>query len=393
MKKKFPFRDILYVWFPKYIWIALVLALILYSFGGFYTETGALLLNYIAFYIFGYIAVFIHEAGHIIFAKLAGAKPIRIELGSDYYMYGLKIKDFKIVMKSNFNVGFAYSVFEKPTKIKKIISSSGGFLMNFLVVAIIYLLFGFSFEFHRFVPLTDFAMANLLLGLLSFVPFTYNKRKNDALNILRLILNKEKLRCDAENTMNFLQAVDYYEEKEYEKAIPFYLKLQNSKDYAELSSINLAVCYSKLNKTDESLEILQTVSDNLPPEKIEFKRYICNNIAWNYLLKNQAEKALEYAQKAYELDAKNTYVAGTYAGVLTELGEYEKAGRILVRHIDLGYYREDTFIKVLYLVYIYRQMGESKRAKKYMKYIRKHRDKPVGSDHKLIYERLMERIQ
>ena len=392
LKRKLSLKALLYVMISKPYRIMLVLGLGLYFLGGLYTEIGAFFLNFVTIIFFYRVAIFIHEAGHLFFAKLAGGTPLRIELGMGYYVYTRKIMDVQVVLKSKFDRGFAFFVFKKPSKLKHIIAAAGGFLTNFTIAALIYFLFGFSHT-HAYDPVSDFIFANVFAGVFSLIPMKYSGRNSDGLRILRLLFNKQILEVNADEAIKFYRAISLHENSAYPKAIPLYRELLESEGYGDLAKINLADCHYKTGETHISFEILNEMLDDFAPEKKEIYLYVYNNLAWHYILFDQPEKALENALSAYRIDPKNFFAKATYGISLIETGEYVQGGKLLVKDVNLSYFNRNMFIKALYLAYAYHQLDKPAKKAKYIKYIHKYRKELVDWDEKTAYNRIVEKMQ
>jgi len=392
LKKDIPWNSIVQVVFSRRHQVMLVVGLLLFTWGGLFTEAGALLLNFVTIIFFFRLAIIIHESGHLFFAKLMGGVPLRMELGTGYDVFIQKFFNIPIVLKSKFDRGLAYYIFKNPSKSKQIIATSGGFIFNFLMAGMAYYIFGLSFN-PPYNPAFDFIFTNSVSALFTFFPGEYNKRKTDGLRIFHILSNKEKLNYQADETIKFFRAINFHEQKNYQKALVLYKELFSSENYGNSSRLHGSDCYFKTGNTTMSFKYLQDLQNLIKPEKKILHLYLYNHLAWHYLLSGQTDKAHAYAGMSHQIDDTNVYASAIYGISLIETGKYLQGIKLLNKNINLSYYHSDIFIQVLYLMYASSRLKPRLQKNKYEKYIQKHRPKFTAYYEERIYNRIIPKIQ
>lgn len=101
---------------------------------------------------------------------------------------------------------------------------------------------------------------------------------------------------------------------------------QHSDDITALAA--LADRHSKLGHTEEVLRIYEKILEISPNNALAL-----NNVAW-LSLDSDPQKALRYAEKAYDIAAKSTRVIDTYSMALLKNGEPERALRLLEKALE-----------------------------------------------------------
>ncbi|NRB59157.1 MAG: M50 family metallopeptidase [Winogradskyella sp.] len=160
--------------FPVYYWLILMVGVVFL----FANQPNAyILLNLAATLFFIKIVVVIHEIGHLLFGKLVGGNPKRIVLGKSHQLKRFSILNVKIVLNKDFNGGFAFVTFPKgkKTKFNQFVLTSGGFLTNFLIAYLCFIIGGFNplflsgkygLDFN-----STFIITNILIGVFSLIPY------------------------------------------------------------------------------------------------------------------------------------------------------------------------------------------------------------------------------
>lgn len=126
------------------------------------------------------------------------------------------------------------------------------------------------------------------------------------------------------------------------------------------SRLVLAMSLQKWGMNDKSIEQYRLLKESQPDNVI-----VLNNLAWLYFLKNDA-RALDTAQRAYDLDAKRAEVADTYGWILLKMGDDpEKALQVLQQ----AYVNFPTSSEIGYHVAV--ALHEVKRDKEAVRTLRK----------------------
>lgn len=149
--------------------------------------TNILIGNLVGIFLFFPIILLIHEYGHAVFAKLLGAKTIKIQLGSGKKCF--RISNITVRKFYMFGGLCTWGGLRKNSKISRFFVFFGGVLFNMLSLLILYLLFRlhmfeWGFLHHVFVSYTLFAI------VLTLMPFQYKyngiELESDGKQILNL---------------------------------------------------------------------------------------------------------------------------------------------------------------------------------------------------------------
>ena len=115
------------------------------------------------------IVTLIHELGHAFFAKLFGAKEIKIELGTGKPL--IQTKSFQINQIFYWS-GFCYFNLDELTKhkkIKRIFILLGGAIFNLTTLGIMWILYSFELIPDHFIIKT-FMIVTLFIAIFSLLP-------------------------------------------------------------------------------------------------------------------------------------------------------------------------------------------------------------------------------
>lgn len=132
---------------------------------------------------------------------------------------------------------------------------------------------------------------------------------------------KDAEASDVPNARNWLGSLynntgwTYFDMKDYDKALTVFTKCQKWYEEKErppetaIAKWSIAKTLRMMDKTDDALEIQLTLLKNIEDGKAGSDGYVFEELMECYLLKNEKEKAAEYAGKAYELLSKDIWVA------------------------------------------------------------------------------------
>lgn len=107
----------------------------------------------------------------------------------------------------------------------------------------------------------------------------------------------------------------YFDMKDYDKAHAVFTKCKNWYEEKEspletaIAKWSIAKTLRMMGKTDEALEIQLALLKDIEDGKAGSDGYIYEELMECFLLKNEKEKAADYAGKAYELLSKDIWVA------------------------------------------------------------------------------------
>ncbi|MBU5453965.1 tetratricopeptide repeat protein [Caproiciproducens sp. MSJ-32] len=95
---------------------------------------------------------------------------------------------------------------------------------------------------------------------------------------------------------NFIEGNNFYNNKEYEKAIASYKRAIENGESTTCANYNLGVCYIKLKEYDRAIPYFKKAISMQKESKYFF------NLAYCYAMKNEIKKALINFNVAWALD-------------------------------------------------------------------------------------------
>lgn len=107
----------------------------------------------------------------------------------------------------------------------------------------------------------------------------------------------------------------YFDMKDYDKALTTFTKCKNWYEEKErpletaIAKWSIAKTLRMMGKTDEALEIQLALLKDIEDGKAGSDGYIYEELMECYIIKNEKEKAADFAGKAYELLSKDIWVA------------------------------------------------------------------------------------
>jgi len=387
---------------PKSYWIGLIIGILLRLPGGEYIILSNIILNITSILIFTKIGVIIHEIGHLLFAKMVNGKPRRLILGNGHEVSRFRLFNIKVVINTPFRGGFAFSSFDyqKFIKWRYLFYVSGGFLSNLILVLIIYQFSGFNIDAisgeYGIDLASAFIFSNSMLIISALIPYRISymgiKMPNDGLNIITLpFRNFTKLK-ERINTNNLLDAYEYFELKEYNKAIQIYEDYQKIDNSQLIVTINLSVMYMKKGEYLRSLDYLNSVIELLNDNKSKgYKALVHNNLAWLYLILKDYEKADSFSKIAIDLVPREKNFQGTRGSALIEKGEVEHGINMLLNLVDFKFPIGQTLAAAMYLCLGYSKLDKKKEITKYLDFVQTNIDK-LDIDEVKIWESIKDRI-
>ena len=388
--------------FPIPCWILLVIALIFRIGTNESLKYSNSILNFIAIFIFIKINVILHEAGHLLSAKIVGGEPRRMVLGKGHEVVKFIFFGIKIVLNNSFQGGLAIATFNNSLhrpKLRYLVYISGGIITNILSAVIIFCLFDFNLNSllgNKIDLASAFIASNILLLIPNLIPFTVNylgvKIPNDILSILRLPFKKFEVIKNETDTNILMDAYECFELKEYDKAIEKYeTYLKTNKDQ-EIVKVNLSIMYLKKGNCQKSLEILKKVESSLEEKKyIQYKAFVYNNLAWIYLVQHDIVNADKYSDLAFNINKKEKSFQSTRSSVLIEKGEIETGMNYLSTLFDSNYANSQTITAAMYLSYGYHLLQNIKEKNKYYDFVCLNVSK-LDIDEKLLWDSLQARM-
>ncbi len=364
-----------------------------------YVGLANIVFNLLLFLIGLKLAVLIHEFGHLLFAKFVGGTPRRLILGNGHKVAETKFKGVKLILNSNFNSGLAYAAFNNLSFIrtKLLVFTLGGLLANFLIAALLILLFGFTTDTSEGIHLSSaICIANVLSGVSVLIPYysSYQgiRLYSDGLSILRIPFHKNSQLVEISSVNELLDAFDLFESKKYIEAIAVYENFQLKTEGSKNVNINLSMAYLKLGNYERAIELMEELLpliDEKPFKRL--KNLIYNNLAWVYLLLNRIEEADKYSRLAYQVNPKYENVRGTRASVLIEKGKFAEGKNLLINDVDFNFPNSQTLGAAIYLSLAFHELEDHKKAEKYLQFVEDNLN-ILDIDEKTLYCRVKEKM-
>ena len=275
--------------------------------------------------------------------------------------------------------------------------TSGGIFANFLTAGVLYLLFGFSLQYSEEVLFSSILIfSSVVIGVFALIPKSSNylgrKIYSDGYTLLRIPFYK-KSDFDLFSSVNeLLDAYDFLEEKQYEKAIVAYEKFQSTSDIPKAINLNLSIAYLKLGNFEKSLELIEDILND--PEEVEQHRYksiIYNAAAWSCLALNLLDKADNYSEISYDADVNFESGKGTRGCVLVEIGQFQKGVNLLEDLVDFEFPNNETLTAAMYLSWAFQELGKAKKQKKHWDFVAKNTGQ-LDLDEKVLYDRIKQKL-
>lgn len=362
-----------------------------------------LLFNLLLILVFIRIGIILHEAGHLVFAWIAGGTPRRMSLGKGHEILRIKLQNVQIILNKSLRAGFATAYFESEAllRLRYFFYILGGPGTNFLFAYLCYHFFGFNLQVLNggdgLNMASSFILANGLLGVFSLVPYHVNhngiKIPTDGLSLLRLPFQKIEKLNDEINREDIFLALEYMETKQYEKAVEIYKRYAEIEDTAFLSKLNLGIAYIHVGEMQKSYELHMECYEKL--EQPIYKSYqviLNNNIAWLYLIRGEYEKANKHSEVAYSNGYRESYIRGTRGSSLIEVGKLDEGIDLLKANFDQDFVNSVTMNAGIYLCYAFYLKGNEKEKMKYESIVLKNQES-LGIDTKLLWEKIVERME
>lgn len=384
-------------------WLILFLALVMRVGEDSHITLSNFIINVIAFLIFLKLAIIFHEIGHLLSAKLVGLTPRRLVLGKGYEILRFNFSNIKIILNEHLSGGMSFSTPSslKYIKLKYFIKISSGLLTNLILAYLFYYFFGFKPHFllrkYGIGLANAFIIANLSVALISLIPFqiTYLgiKTASDGLNILKLPFMKADQVKNILSANDLLDAYEYIEDKEYDKAFEIYNSYLKRDKSQYIVNINLSVIHIKKGGLDTALKLLKDLEPNLETKSLKiYKAIIFNNIGWIYLLMDNIDLADKYSAKAFRLNKKTESIRGTRGCVLVEKGDMKQGIKILTDLANLKFVNNSTLTASIYLAYAYHLINKEKKKTKYYEFVKTNINK-FDLDTKILFDSVTEKMK
>lgn len=393
---------IFFRFFPKPWWIFILAAILLKFISPDDLDVASsLIINVSCTFLFLKLTTIIHECGHLAAAKLVGGIPRRMVLGRGHEVYRTEVSGVKIIFNSIPVGGLAFAIFNDDRNIrwKHAAYIVGGVLANLLVAAVFYFLFNFQPRYLSGRYGVDLASALILvnaLAVLNLLPFyssTYGmKIPTDGLFLLQLPFRPKKYYKDIELKNRFLDAYEYMENREYDKAYEIYTQYLSKFPDEPLPIINMSVIHLRNGEIDNAFTLLEPLLKKVESKELRnYKGYVYNNLAWIYLLKNDIDQAYHYADLTIKVMPSNPHAWGAYGALLIEKGELLTGMQWLFKNMDLEHVNSTTLIASMFLMVAFHLRGDLKNRDLHMNHVKRNIDK-LEPDERLVFDRNLDKI-
>lgn len=396
-------KKLLFTLIPKIYWIILFLGIFLRLIGGVYLIPSYSILTILSIFIFIKAAVILHEIGHLVFAKIVGGQPRRLILGNGHEVSRFKIKNLKIIINNSFIGGFAMAIFNTTSFLKwrTIIYTSGGFLLNIIIVYLFYLAFDYNYLFFITPEKIDFTstfiFTNLLIATLSLIPYQSNymgvKISSDGLSLLKLPFTKINKVKALINSSELFDAFEYLEQGEFDKAEGIYRKYLLIPETKYAASINLGTVYIKMGKINSAKDILVDLTKSSDNKKNKsYKALVYNNLAWTFIAMQKFEEADKYSKIAYELNPKEKHFQGTRGAALIGVNNIDLGIQMLHLLVDFNYPNSQTISAAMFLNLAYAKKENTSESMRYYDFVESN-IQHLGADELIIWNYIKNRIE
>lgn len=346
------------------------------------------------------LAIIVHEAGHLVFARLAGGKPIRMVLGMGVHeLYRREVRGVAIIIHKNFRGGYAHASFTTGhhLKLRYALYMAGGALGN-LIVAVIFRVVGgpplWPHETYFYVDLSSIIIiSNVFLAVWSLVPFTTNVQgrrvPTDGLYLLKLpfIPKKEvKFNADADALYDIHQRV---EAKKYTEALTLlevYLEKHPTEYTQQLTHAHLLL---KTGQFEASLALTLQLRDRIHENAFKpLAGMLYNLLAWTYLVQDNLEQADIHSALAVQAIPGDINFRSTRGAVLVEKGKIGEGVPHLLQSMDFEYSNNNTLSAAIHLLLACHRKGDLITRDKYRAFLEANYTQ-LDLDEKHLFDRIL----
>ena len=334
------------------------------------------LFHLLAFNVFLYLDIYIHEWGHALAGMSVGFPIRKINIGAGKPILQTKIGQILFVITDGLGGGLTYmgEVSRKHLKPTYMVFVLGGVTAQALAVGVILVCLkvtGNEISMVQEVTLAHlFIFSNILLIITNLLPYSANlggmSYPNDGMQLLRIPFAKEKDIQDILATGKILEGYELYQAEKYAEAEAIFRQCTTSFPDSLVALINLGTALIKQMKLAEAQTILEKAVALHPKSPYLFLLH--NNLAWTYFLQltPQALKQADiYASQAYKKNATLPAVLSTRGCVLIEQGQLEEGIQLLTRFTKVNRPIDDKTNPAagfIYLAYGYYLNGDQERS-------------------------------
>jgi len=362
--------------------------------------TKPLLLAIPAFLIFAYLNFFLHEMGHVIAARLAKIGITKVMIGTGREIARTTILGVPWVIRSNPAGGYVLpsQIEGRFLRPRLLFFIAGGMLFQafWILLCIGLIQIGLRlFIIHNGVDLLSvFILSSLAVLYFSLVPtktrFQNTKIPSDIYRIFALLFGSNQV-LEPFQAMGLLdEALRYFDKKDYEQAARLFKQCLEKYPGQISAKINLSVALIKLMRLQEAKELLVALIEEKHDD--EYDVFIYNNLAWVFLLENNAKALVEadlYSKRAFEMKPDLSPIRGTRASVLIFQGTPDEGINLLLKNVHWRKpvdSRNNHPLWFCFLAYAYYLKGEKDKVSQYLKPISDYQK--WDPDEKYLYELL-----
>lgn len=344
----------------------------------------AALVNLFLFLVAVKLGMAWHEVGHLLTASWMGGRPRRMVLGHGSEAFRREIRGVKVVLNSHFRGGVAFASFDaslKSLRLRYAVYVLGGILFNLGLAFLLFLPFGFDLDFlvgkYGLDLSSPLIGANLLLAAINIFPFKVNHQgleiPSDGLNLTKIpFYSPEKLQS-LMHAGDLLDAYDYYEQKEYDRALAVYDRCLTFFPDTLGIQISRSAALIKKRAYPEARAVLEKLRDEFDEETLPYYRsMVYNNLAAIHLMEGNLKEADICSERAFNLNKNNYHIATTRGAVLVEKGEEKTGIHLLKKFNNFSIPTNDTVTSAIYLAKGYRRLGKLKKSEQYAEFVRTH---------------------
>lgn len=388
--------NVIFTFIPKLYWIGIIFGLLLRLPGGDLPYSN-IVLSYILLLIIVKLNVILHETGHLTFAKLAGGSPRRMVLGKGHEVLRFNINETKIIINHQIRGGLAFATFSDLQNLKGryFFYMVGGLFANIFVALIFYLFFGFSIDAligYKFNIAALIILSNVLMAFFNIIPYRVDylgiKLPNDGLSLFNLPFKNLNQVKSGLNANLLMDAFEFFESKEYQKAIDIYERYLIEDTSQLIVYINLSIMYLKIGEYTKSQDLLQKIEISLDEKKNQpYKALVYNNLAWIYLIFGDIDKADIYSQMSFSINQKENNLRGTRGSILVEKGDVDQGISMLTDLFDSKFVNNQTITAAMYLFLGFYKKENKIEAAKYFEFVKSNESK-LDKDEIQLWEKI-----
>lgn len=369
--------------------------------GGEAEIPGNILINFGLFIIAFRVAVIVHEAGHLIAARLAGGVPRRMVLGNGHEVYRTRILGIDVIVNSRLAGAYAGAWLNDPKllRLRYAFFILGGVLLNALVALMFYGLFGFGL----YDPQGQVSVAVPSIIILANSAMVYNlvpfygtghaiKIPSDGLALLKLpFTNKKEIRKHLDANLLF-DGIEFMERKEYQKAWNAFSEYQEKYPDSHILTLNLAIILLKTGQPEKSLEVAATLLDRIDDKEIKrYRGLIYNMLGWTHLVLNNVEQADHFSSLAIKAIPNDNGIRATRGSVLVRKGLVDQGMALLSHSMDFKFVNNAMLSAAIYLMLAWHLKGNAKDRDTYREFVERNASK-LDPDERVLFERNLQMV-